>query len=123
MPEYISRQIIKYTMIVFELLSKDAEQKSSFISHILHYDGSLDTAMEKLPQYKNPLLLFFFFKSLNSAQKAAEWFPEALKNNYIRHMYSIHIFLHPLYVLFSKQSYGLILMPRVKSTSNPTSNV
>ena len=57
--EYILRQIIKYTIIVFELLSKDTKQKSSFTSHILRYDGSSDTAMEKLTQYKNPLLLIF----------------------------------------------------------------
>jgi len=57
--EYSLRQVIKYTIIVFELLSKDAKQKSSFTSHILHYDGSTDTAMEKLPQQMNPLLLIF----------------------------------------------------------------
>lgn len=55
----ILRQIIKHTVIVPKLLSKDAKQKSSFTSHILRYDGSSDTAMEKLPQYKNPLLQIF----------------------------------------------------------------
>lgn len=66
LPEYILRTYFKYvfktikdTIPVFELLSKDAEGKSTFTSHFLHYNGRSDTAMENLPHYKKPLLLIF----------------------------------------------------------------